>query len=127
MLRPIRWNTFIRDLLVIQFGFMLYGLAISLVIRANLGTGTWVVLEVALAGLLNIRIGTMTVIMGFVVLAIVLAARERVGWGTLGNILSIGPWLYLFLSFFSTPQNNFALLVGMLVWGVFVEGIATGM
>jgi uncharacterized membrane protein YczE len=125
MLRPIRWNTFIRDLLVIQFGFMLYGLAISLVIRANLGTGTWVVLEVALAGLLNIRIGTMTVIMGFVVLAIVLAARERVGWGTLGNILSIGPWLNLFLSFISTPQNNFALQVGMFLLGVFIQGIAT--
>jgi uncharacterized membrane protein YczE len=114
-----------RDLLVIQIGFMLYGLAIALVIRANLGTGTWVVLEVALARILNVRIGTMTVIMGFVVLAIVLASRERVGWGTLGNILSIGPWLNLFLSFISTPENNFALRIGMFLVGVLIQGIAT--
>jgi len=48
MLKPIRWNTFIRDFIVIQIGFLLYGLAIALIVRANLGTGTWVVLEVAL-------------------------------------------------------------------------------
>jgi uncharacterized membrane protein YczE len=48
-----------------------------------------------------------------------------VGWGTLGNILSIGPWLNLFLSFISTPQNNFALQVGMFLLGVFIQGIAT--
>ena len=125
MLRPIRWNTFIRDLLVIQFGFMLYGLALTLIIRANLGTGTWLVLEVALADILNIKIGTMTVIMGFIVLAFALASREKVGWGTLGNILSIGPWLNLFLSFISTPQNNFALQVAMFLLGVFIQGIAT--
>ncbi|HSK66875.1 MAG TPA: hypothetical protein VK888_08095, partial [Anaerolineales bacterium] len=97
MLKPIRWNTFIRDFIVIQIGFLLYGLAIALIIRANLGTGTWVVLEVALADLLGIQIGTMTVYMGFFVLIIALALREQVGWGTLGNILSIGPWLNLFL------------------------------
>ena len=39
MLKPIRWNTFIRDFIVIQIGFLLYGLAIALIVRANLGTG----------------------------------------------------------------------------------------
>ena len=97
MLRPVRWNTFLRDLLVIQIGFLLYGLAIALIVRADVGTGTWVVLEVALADILGIKLGTMTVYMGFAVLVLALALRERVGWGTLGNILSIGPWLNLFL------------------------------
>ena len=125
MLRPIRWNTFVRDFFVIQFGFMLYGLALSLIVRANLGTGTWLVLEVALANILKIKIGTMTVLDGFMVLGIALALRERVGWGTLGNILSIGPWLNLFLGFISTPKDNFILQIGMFLLGVFVQGIAT--
>ncbi|HEX5836679.1 MAG TPA: hypothetical protein VFY26_02530 [Anaerolineales bacterium] len=125
MLKPIRWNTFIRDFIVIQTGFLLYGLAIALIIRANLGTGTWVVLEVALADLLGIQIGTMTVYMGFFVLIIALALREQVGWGTLGNILSIGPWLNLFLKWIVLQNENLPLQIGMFLLGVLVQGIAT--
>ena len=124
MLKPIRWNTFIRDFIVIQIVFLLYGLAIALIVRANLGTGTWVVLEVALANILGIKIGTMTVYMGFFVLIIALALREQVGWGTLGNILSIGVWLNLFLDLIGTA-DNLALQIGMFLLGVLVQGIAT--
>jgi len=125
MLRPIRWNTFIRDFIVIQIGFLLYGLAIALIVRANLGTGTWLVLEVALAKILGIQIGTMTVYMGFLVLIIALVLREQVGWGTLGNILSIGPWLNLSLDLISTPENNLMLQIGMFLLGVLIQGVAT--
>jgi uncharacterized membrane protein YczE len=125
MLKPIRWNTFVRDLFVIQIGFLLYGLALALLIRANLGTSTWLVLEIALAEILGIKIGTMTVWMGFIVLGIALAFRERVGWGTLANILSIGPWLNLFLDLISTPEGNLLLQIGMFLLGVLIQGVAT--
>jgi uncharacterized membrane protein YczE len=125
MLRPIRWNTFVRDFIVIQIGFLLYGLAIALIVRADLGTGTWLVLEVALANILGLKIGTMTVYMGFLVLIIALVLREQVGWGTLGNILSIGPWLNLSLDLISTPKNNLALQIAMFLLGVLIQGIAT--
>jgi uncharacterized membrane protein YczE len=125
MLKPIRWNTFIRDFIVIQIGFLLYGLAIALIVRANLGTGTWLVLEVALANIFGIKIGTMTVYMGFLVLIIALVLREQVGWGTLGNILSIGPWLNLSLDLISTPKNNLALQIAMFLLGVLIQGVAT--
>ena len=125
MLKPIRWNTFFRDFVVIQIGFLLYGLAIALIVRANLGTGTWVVLEVALANILGIRIGTMTVYMGFFILIIALALREQVGWGTLGNILSIGPWLNLFLDLIGSVNGNLPLQLGMFLLGILVQGIAT--
>ena len=49
MFKPIRWNTFIRDFIRIEIGFMLFGLAITLMIRGNIGTSAWAVLEVALA------------------------------------------------------------------------------
>jgi len=125
MLKPIRWNTFVRDFFVIQIGFMLYGLALSLIVRADLGTGTWLVLEVALANILRIKIGTMTVLDGFMVLGIALALRERIGWGTLANILIIGPWLNLFLELISTPKDNFVLQIGMFLLGILIQGIAT--
>ena len=125
MLRPIRWNTFIRDFFVIQIGFLLYGLAIALIVRADVGTGTWVVLEVALADMLGIKLGTMTVYMGFAVLVLALALRERVGWGTLGNILSIGLWLNLFLDLIPTLKGNLVLQIGIFLLGILVQGIAT--
>ena len=125
MLKPIRWNTFVRDFFVIQIGFMLYALAISLVIRASLGTGTWVVLEVALAKILGIKIGTMSVYMGFTVLIIVVALREQVGWGTLGNILSIGQWINLFLYFIPVVDHNLVLQIGMFLSGVLIQGAAS--
>jgi uncharacterized membrane protein YczE len=125
MFKPIRWNTFLRDFFVIQIGFLLYGLAIALIVRANLGTGTWVVLEVAMANLLGIKIGTMTVYMGFLVLFIALALRERVGWGTLGNILSIGPWLNLFLEWIPASIEHLGIQIAMFLLGVLIQGIAT--
>jgi len=125
MLKPIRWNTFARDFIVIQIGFALFGLSIALTIESNLGTGTWSVLEVALARILDISVGTMTVIMGFTVLFIALALREKVGWGTLGNILSIGPWLDLCLWLLPSVKDNLVIQYAMLLLAVLTQGIAS--
>jgi len=125
MLKPIRWNTFIRDLFVIQIGFLLYGLALSMIIRADIGTSTWLVLEIALANILKIKIGTMSVIMGFTVLSTALLTRERIGWGTLANILSIGPWINFFLGIIPVIGDNLVLQIGMFLLAIVILGIAS--
>jgi len=125
MLKPIHWKTFPRDFLVIQIGFLIYGLSIALAIRANLGTGTWAVLDVALSKITGLTPGTMTVIVGFVVLVSALLLREQIGWGTLGNILSIGPWLDLALYFIPSVENNWPVQLVMLLTGTLLQGIAT--
>ena len=125
MLKPIRWKTFPRDFLVIQVGFFLYGLSIALAIRANLGTGTWAVLDVALSKITGRTPGTMTVLVGFIVLVSALLMREQIGWGTLGNILSIGPWLDLMLNFIPSVENNWPVQLLMLLAGILTQGIAT--
>jgi uncharacterized membrane protein YczE len=125
MFKPIRWNTFPRDFLRIQIGFLLFGLAIVLMIRGNLGTSAWAVLEVALAPRLHISIGTMTVVMGFTVLSGALIMREKLGWGTLANILSIGPWEDFWLSIIPSIKNNLPLQSGMLLLAIFLMGLAS--
>jgi uncharacterized membrane protein YczE len=125
MLKPIRWNTFAWDFLRIQIGFMLFGLAITLMIRGNIGTSAWAVLEVALAQRIGISIGTMTVLMGFFVLTGAVLMREKMGWGTLGNILSIGPWEDLWLSIVPSVQDNLPLQIGMLLLAIFIMGLAS--
>lgn len=125
MLKPVRWKTFPRDFFVIQIGFLLYGLSIALAIRANLGTGTWAVLDVALAKITGWTPGTMTVLVGFAVLVSALLMREQIGWGTLGNILSIGPWLDLFLWLIPTMEKNLPAQLALLLAGILIQGIAT--
>jgi uncharacterized membrane protein YczE len=125
MFKPVHWKTFPRDLLVIEIGFTMFGLAITLMIRANLGTGAWAVLEVALAQKLHISIGTMTVLMGFLVLSGALIMREKLGWGTLGNILSIGPWEDMWLSIIPSIKDNLPLQIGMLLVAIFLMGLAS--
>lgn len=125
MFKTVRWNTFIRDLFVIQIGFALFGLSIALTIRANLGTGAWSVFEVAISQLSGLTPGTITVIDGFVVLVIAMSFRERVGWGTLGNILSIGPWEDLFLRLLPSIKGNLPLQSGMLLTAILTQGLAS--
>lgn len=125
MLKPIRWNTFIWDFIKIQVGFILFGLAITLMIRGNLGTSAWAVLEVALAQRIGITIGTMTVLMGFLVLTGAILMREKMGWGTLANILSIGPWEDMWLSIIPSVENNLPLQIGMLLLAIFLMGLAS--
>lgn len=124
-LKPVRWKTFPRDFLRIQIGFLLFGLAITLMIRGNIGTSAWAVLEVALASRLGISVGTMTVTMGFIVLTGALLMREQLGWGTLANILSIGPWEDLWLSIVPSVNDNLPLQVGMLLAAIFLMGLAS--
>jgi len=125
MLKPIRWNTFLRDFIRIQIGFILFGLAISLMIRGNIGTSAWVVLEAALAYRFGITVGTMTVIMGFVVLGSAVAMREKLGWGTLANILSIGPWVDLWNLFMPSVTDNLPLQIAMLLVAILLMGLGS--
>jgi len=125
MLKPIRWNTFVRDFIRIQIGFLLFGLAITLMIRGNIGTSAWIVLEAALAYKLGITVGTMTVVMGFIVLISAVAMREKMGWGTLANILSIGPWVDMWNSFMPSVTNNLPLQIAMLLAAILLMGLGS--
>jgi uncharacterized membrane protein YczE len=115
----------VRDFIVIQIGFALFGLSIALLIRSNLGTSPWAVLEVALSQLTLIRPGRMSIIVGFVVLLGALALRERVGWGTLGNILFIGLWEDMFLAYIPSVEDQLGLQITMLLAAILMMGFAS--
>ena len=125
MLIPVRWKTFPRDFFVIQIGFALFGLSIAVMIRSNFGTGPWALLEVALSELTGITPGRMSIIVGFAVLLLALAMGEKVGWGTLGNILFIGLWEDMFLHRIPSVENNLVLQVLMLLSAILLMGIAS--
>jgi len=123
--KPIRWKTFLRDFIIIQAGFALFGLSIAILIRANLGTSPWVMLTIALSQISGLTPGTMSILIGFVVLAGALILREQIGWGTLGNILFIGPWLDLALAIIPAVTGNLLLQIAMLLVSALLMGLAS--
>jgi uncharacterized membrane protein YczE len=130
MFKPVIWKTFPRDFIVIQFGFALFGLSIALMIRSNIGTTPWAVLEVALSHLTNIRPGRISIMVGMVVLLGSLTLRERIGWGTLTNIVFIGLWEDMFLSDMFLPyipsvENHLLVQSAMLFGAILMMGFAS--
>ncbi len=125
MFKPVIWKTFPRDFIVIQIGFALFGLSIALMIRSNLGTTPWAVLEVALSHLTNIRPGRMSIIVGMVVLLGSLILREKIGWGTLANILFIGLWEDMFLSYIPSVEDKLLVQSIMLFVAILMMGFAS--
>jgi len=125
MFKPVLWKTFPRDFFVIQIGFALFGLSIALMIRANLGTTPWAVLEVALSQLTTIRPGRMSIIVGMVVLLGALALREKIGWGTLANIMFIGLWEDMFLSYIPSVESTLLTQAVMLFGAILMMGFAS--
>ncbi|MEN8172083.1 MAG: YitT family protein [Chloroflexota bacterium] len=125
MFKPIHWQTFIRDFIVIQIGFALFGLSIALLIQANLGTSPWAILTVALAQISGLTPGILTVLIGLVVLTGAVILRERIGWGTISNILFIGPWLDLALWLIPSVTGKLSLQIIMFLSAVVLMGMAT--
>ena len=125
MFISVHRKTFLRDMVVIQAGFALFGFSIAAMIRSNLGTSAWAVLEVALSKIMHLTPGTMSVIVGFAVLLIAISLKEKVGWGTLANILFIGPWEDFFLWVIPSVEKNPTLQYGILFIGILAMGIAS--
>ena len=125
MFKPVIWKTFPRDFIVIQLGFALFGLSIALMIRSNIGTTPWAVLEVALSQLTNIRPGRMSIIIGMVVLLGSLILREKIGWGTLSNIMFIGLWEDMFLAYIPSVEDQLLVQSVMLFVAIFMMGFAS--
>lgn len=107
-------------------GLFLYGASMAMVIRSTLGQIPWDVLHVGVAQHVPLTFGTIVVGVSLLVLLGWIPLRQKPGIGTIGNALLIGPSADLVLSVLGTPEAlgwRIALLVG----GIVLNGIATGM
>lgn len=69
---------------------MLYGFSMALLIRSRLGNLPWDVLHQGLARHLHHSIGTVTIVVGAIVLLLWIPLREKPGFGTVSNVVVIG-------------------------------------
>ncbi len=107
-------------------GLVLFGIGVALMVRAELGLSPWEVLHQGLSFKTGILLGTMGIIIGLLVLVFWVPLREKLGLGTVSNVMLIGVVIDLTLwqlpEFTSTPVR-WILLLG----GVSLIGLATSL
>ncbi len=105
-------------------GLLLYGLSMGLLVRGGLGVMPWDVLHQGLARQLTWSLGTVTVVVGTVVLLAWIPLRQRPGLGTVSNVIVVGLAVDGALAVLPTP-SGLPLRAGFAVAGVLLNGVAT--
>ncbi|CAM3375958.1 membrane protein [Deinococcus saxicola] len=107
-------------------GLFLYGLSLRMMLDANVGTAPWEVLHVGVTRHLPLTVGLVSILTGAVIVAFTaLRLKERIGLGTVLNVVLIGVFLDLLAPLIPNPVAlgwrwlQFLLGVGLL-------GFATG-
>lgn len=114
----------VRRLSQLLGGLALYGASMGLMIRSGLGLDPWDVLHEALSKLTGLTFGTVTAIVGALVLLCWIPLRQRPGVGTVANILVIAVAVDLTLAVVAPPSALVPRIVFM-VAGVVLNGLAS--
>jgi uncharacterized membrane protein YczE len=107
-------------------GLVLYGFSASLILLAALGADPWDVFQQGLSRQTGIGTGVWVCIVGALVLLLWIPLRQKPGIGTLSNVVVIGLVMEATLALLD-PAEDAALRAALLVAGVVLNGVATGM
>lgn len=107
-------------------GLFLYSLGILCTINANIGYSPWDIFHVGLANTLNISIGIATIFTGLAIGILAIILGEKVGIGTLLNMLLIGFFIDLLMKLgIIHKTENFFIGILMMIIGLSVIALAT--
>ncbi len=107
-------------------GLVLFGMGIALMVRADLGLAPWDVLHQGVSERTDIAIGSVTILIGAVVLLLWIPIRERPGLGTVLNVVVIGLVVDATLAVVDAPEALWQR-IAFLVLGIFVFGPGSGL
>lgn len=107
-------------------GLFLYGVALALMVRADIGLDPWTVLAQGIEAQTGWSIGLIVVLIGLAVLLLWVPLRQRPGIGTVLNALLIGPAMDLALLVLETPDELWGSIL-MFAGGLSLLAIATGL
>ena len=119
-------STSIRRLVNLYAGLVLFGVSIAFFVQARLGLDPWDVLHQGISERTGVRIGTVAIVVGLVVLLLWIPLRQRPGLGTVSNVLLVGLTLDLALVLLPEP-GPMPLRFGFLVVAIVLNAVATGL
>lgn len=106
-------------------GLFVFGLGITLMLRAELGAAPWDVFHTGVAERLDLSVGTVLVATGLALLVLWVPLRVRPGVGTLLNAVLIGVVVDLTYALVGQP-GHLAARAALLVGGVALVGVGSG-
>lgn len=119
-------RTYFLRVLRLIFGLFVYGVGIVFTIRANIGYAPWDVFHAGLAKTVGISFGTASIWVGVMIVILAVILGERVGLGTLLNMVLIGVFIDLIMFLGVVPlASNFFLGLLMMAIGMIVIALAT--
>ncbi len=102
-------------------GLFVCSLGIIIIIKSNLGFSPWDVLHQGISKITNITIGQASIFVGFIVITLDFFLGERIGSGSILNIIFFGTFMDLILYLDIVPlSNNLFIGVFMMFLGIFV-------
>lgn len=115
-----------RPTTLLLCGLALYGLSLTLLVRADLGLAPWDVFHQGVADTIGLSLGATIVLTSFAVLTLWIPLRERPGVGTVANAVLVGVGVEVFSAAIPDVESIW-VRVALLVLGVVGNGVATGM
>lgn len=109
-----------------MLGLFFYGVAVALLVRADVGLDPWTVFAQGLEVQTGWSLGLISVLIGMVVLLLWIPIRQRPGIGTVLNVVIIGPVIDLTLIVVQTPDALWAQWL-MFGGGLVLLALATGL
>ena len=106
-------------------GLVLFGLALALLVRADLGLDPWTVFSSGVSRHVHLTLGEVTIASSLVVLLLWIPLRQRPGVGTVANALVVGPVLDLGVALLPSP-HALAVRALFLVLAVVLVAVGTG-
>ena len=123
-LPSLRGRRLLHRLVQLYAGLALYGASMALIIRSTLGNMPWDVLHQGLAGRIGWSIGTVSILVGALVLLCWIPLRQRPGLGTVSNVVVIGLAVDATLAVVPAPES-LPVRIGLLAAGVLLNAVAT--
>ena len=117
---------FAEKLLRCVAGLALFGIGITLFIRADLGLAPWDIFHTGVAERLDISVGVVIVGTGLLLLLLWIPLRQKPGLGTILNALEIGLMVDVSKQFIG-ETNNLVVRLLLVLAGLVVVGIGTAM
>lgn len=117
---------FTKRFIRLIFGLFLYALGIVMTINANIGYAPWDVFHVGLANSIGLSIGLASILTGVVIVLISWLLGEKLGLGTILNMLLIGVFLDMIMALKVIPKLDHVVLgIFMMIGGLFVIALAS--
>lgn len=119
-------SNFFKRFFKLHLGLFVSSAGIVVSMKANIGYTPWEILHAGISKTSDMTIGIANIIVGIVIVVIVVLFKEKIGLGSLFNMVLIGFYVDLILAANIIPQTD-SLIIGILLLflGLFIHSLGT--